>query len=71
MTNFKTLLAAVVLSSVAAASFAQTPAAPKAASAAPSVATSADSGATAKPVKHKVKKIKHAKVAPAAAAPKQ
>jgi hypothetical protein len=68
MLNFKTLVAAAVLSSVAAVSFAQAPAAPKAApitptATAPSVAV-ADGGMTAKPAAkkaHAVKKVKHVK----------
>ena len=70
MTTTKTLLAAALLSTFAAVSFAQTPAAPKAAEAAkaPSVAM-APADAASKPTHHK-KHHKHhaAKAAPAAAA---
>ena len=66
MLNFKTLVAAAVLSSVAAVSFAQAPSAPKVVpstttATAPSVA---DGGTTAKPAvkkAHAVKKVKHVK----------
>lgn len=68
MLNFKTLVAAAVLSSVAAVSFAHAPTAPKAAPiaatvTAPSIAV-ADGAMTAKPAAkkaHAVKKVKHVK----------
>lgn len=73
MTNFKTLIAAALVSGFAVASFAQAPAAPKdAAKAAPAVTAPAD--ATAKPAtpvkKHVVRKHAAKKVEKATTAPK-
>jgi hypothetical protein len=60
MMTIKNLFAAVLISSLAAASFAQTPAAPKNTGAPTAVAVTTD--ATAKPKVHKVKKAKAMKM---------
>jgi hypothetical protein len=58
MLNIKTLIAATLLSGVAAMSFAATPEAPKAA---PAVATAAAATPAAEPAAKPAKKLKHKK----------
>lgn len=68
MLNIKSLIAATVLSSVAALSFAATPEAPKDAAAAPmAAAPAATASEAAKPMKKHAKKMKKAKAPKAAA----